>query len=174
MKVQILQDWPVPRTVKELRDFLGLAQYFAKFIPGYAIMTTCLQALLRKNAAWKWTDPCEEVKQAMMHAPVLAIPDPALPFEVVVDACGTGIGTVLQQDRPVAFAGRQLLPAETRYHTTDQELVAVMFALQQWQCYLQGAKHSFLLVTDHHPNTYLGTQPSEREAGPVVREIAGV
>lgn len=51
VKVQILQDWPVPRTMKELRGFLGLALYFAKFIPGYAIMTTCLQALLRKNAA---------------------------------------------------------------------------------------------------------------------------
>ena len=87
--------------------------------------------------------------------------DPDSPFEVVVDACSTGIGAVLlQQDRPIAFAGRQLNPAETRYHTTDQELLAVMFALQQWQCYLQGAKHDFLLVTDHHPNINSGTRPS--------------
>lgn len=87
----------------------------------------------------------------MTTAPVLAMPDPDLPFEVVVTACYTGIGAVaLQQDSPIAFVGRQLSPTETRYHTTDQELLAVMFALQQWRCYLQGAncKHDFLLVTD--------------------------
>ena len=102
-----------------------------------------------------------------MQAPVLAIPDPAKPFEVVVDACQTGVGAVLLQDgKPVAFTGRQMNPAETRYHTTEQELLAVMFALQQWRCYLQGAQHPFLLVTDHHPNTYFSTQPhlSRRQA----------
>ena len=72
----------------------------------------------------------------------------------------------MQDNRPVAFAGRQLNSAETRYHTTDQELLAVMFALQHWRCYLQGAVHPFTLVTDHHLNTYLNTQPtlSRRQA----------
>ena len=170
-KVQVLLEWPAPTNVHDLRCFLGLAQYFSKFIPGYASMTTCLQALLRKNAIWQWTDTCEnafqDVKSAMMHPPVLALPDDNLQFEVVTDACITGVGAVLlQQGRPIAFIGRRLLPAETRYTTTDQELLAVIFALQQWRCYLQGAKHDFLLVTDHHPNTYLATMPtlSRRQA----------
>ena len=148
IKVQILQDWPSPGSVRDLRAFLGLAQYFAKFMPGYASMTACLQALLRKNAPWVWSDACDKafqhVKAAMVSAPVLAMPDPDQPFEVVVDACQTGIGAVLlQSGRPVAFAGRQLNPAETRYHTTDQELLAVVFALQQWRCHLQGCKAWF-------------------------------
>ena len=165
VKVQVLQDWPAPDSKDALRAFLGLAQYFAKFIPAYASMTTCLQVLMRKSANWHWSDACqqafENVKQAMLHEPCLAIPNADLPFEVVTDACSTGIGAVLlQEGRPVAFTGRQLTDAETRYHTTDQELLAVIFALQQWRCYLQGASHPFLLVTDHHPNAYLKTQPN--------------
>ena len=171
VKTLIIQDWPTPTSPRELASFLGLAQYFSKFIPCYAIMTTCLRALMRETAVWKWTEQCEnafqDVKKALATDPVLATPDPDLPFEVIVDACQTGVGAVLMQDnRPVAFAGRQLNSAETRYHTTDQELLAVMFALQHWRCYLQGAVHPFTLVTDHHPNTYLNTQPtlSRRQA----------
>ena len=170
-KVSIIQDWPTPQSPKELASFLGLAQYFAKFIPCYAIMTTCLRSLLRKGAVWNWTEQCADafldVKYALSTDPVLATPDPDFPFEVIVDACQTGVGAVLMQgNRPVAFAGRQLNSAETRYHTTDQELLAVMFALQHWRCYLQGAKHPFQLITDHHPNTFLSTQPtlSRRQA----------
>ena len=164
-KVQVLRDWPEPSTPHELRCFLGLGQYMSKYIPGYASLTACLQALLRKNAKWTWTDACRsaftEIKSRLMTAPVLALPDPTLPFEVVTDACQTGLGAVLlQEGRPVAFAGRLLTPAEQRYTTTDQELLAVIFALSQWRCYLQGAQHDFILVTDHHPNTYFATQPN--------------
>ena len=96
----------------------------------------------------------------MISPPCLALPDPTIPFEVVTDACSTGIGAVLlQQGRPVAFTGRVLSPAERNNTTTDQELLAVMYAVKQWHCYLQGAQHDFILVTDHHPNTYFATQP---------------
>ena len=102
------------------------------------------------------------MKHALLHAPVLALPDPDLPFEVVTDACKTGIGAVLlQQGKPIAFAGRKLLDAETRYTTTDQELLGVMYALSQWRCYLQGAKHPFTVVTDQNSNPY-------PKAGPLV------
>ena len=104
------------------------------------------------------------MKESLLTDPCLAIADPELPFEVVTDACSCfakGIaGVLLQEGRPVAFAGGALTSAEQRYHTTDQELLAVVFAIDQWRCYLQGAKHHFLLVTDHHPNTYLKTQPN--------------
>lgn len=171
VKVDLIRDWPTPCTPRELASFLGMAQYFSKFIPAYAIQTTCLRALLRKGAIWQWSDQCELAFQGVKHAvkttPVLRTPDPDTPYEVIVDACQSGIGAVLMQEgKPVSFAGRQLIPAETRYHTTDQELLAVMFALQHWRCYLQGAKHPFILVTDHHPNTFFATQPvlSRRQA----------
>ena len=171
VKVKVLLDWPAPTNAHELRCFLGLGQYFARYINGYASITACLQSLLRKNAKWLWTDSCEhafqDIKTRLTQAPVLALPDPTLPFEVVTDACQTGIGAVLlQEGRPVAFIGRRLKDAETRYTTTDQELLGVMYALQQWRCYLQGAQHDFRLVTDHHPNTYFSTQPqlSRRQA----------
>ena len=92
---------------------------------------------LSKNAAWQWTNACEHafqgVKHALLHAPLLA-----LPFEVVTDARKTGIGTVLlQQGKSIASAGRKLLDAETRYISTDQELLGVMYGLSQplWRCY---------------------------------------
>ena len=103
----------------------------------------------------------------MINPPCLALADPTLLFEVVTDACSTGIGAVLlQQGRPIAFTGRVMTSAERNYTTTDQELLAVVYAVKQWRCYLQGAQHDFTLVTDHHPNAYFATQPqlSRRQA----------
>ena len=164
-KARVINDWTTPKDKKELMSFLGLAQYFAKFIKGYSVLTVPLTNLLRKNVEWDWTEKCEyafaAVKHSLAEAPVLALPDPNLPFELVTDACGTGVGAVLLQDgKPIAFAGRKLNDAETRYSVTDQELLAVIFAVTQWRCYLQGARHAFTLVTDHNPNTYFATQPN--------------
>ena len=164
-KARVINDWTTPKDKKELMSFLGLAQYFAKFIKGYSVLTVPLTNLLRKNVLWEWTNKCEyafaAVKHSLAEAPVLALPDPNLPFELVTDACGTGVGAVLLQDgKPIAFAGRKLNDAETRYSVTDQELLAVIFAVTQWRCYLQGARHPFTLVTDHNPNTYFATQPN--------------
>ena len=164
-KAQIISDWTTPQDKKQLMSFLGLAQYFAKFIKGYSVLTVPLTHLLRKDSPWEWTHKCNfafaAVKHSLAQSPALALPNPDLPFELVTDVCGTGVGAVLLQDgKPVAFAGRKLNDAETRYSVTDQELLAVIFAVTQWRCYLQGAKHPFTLVTDHNPNTYFSTQPN--------------
>ena len=129
-KVQVLLNWPAPTDVHELKCFLGLAQYFAKFIEGYASTSACLQALLKKKAVWHWSEACEfafqEIKRKLTSAPVLALPDPTQPFEVVTDACQSGIGAVLLQlGRPVAFCGRLLTPAEQRYTTSVSYLPGV-------------------------------------------------
>ena len=132
---------------------------------------TPLTRLLRKNAAWNFDAECslafEDVKQALCSAPVLVLPDPELPYEVITDACGMGVGcALLQEGRAVAYEGRKLTDAETRYTTKEQEMLGVVYALTKWRCYLEGAKHRFTVVTDHQPNVYFSTQPklSNRQA----------
>jgi len=165
-KVEALQTWPVPDGVKKLRSFLGLATYFKKQIQHFAEIAHPLNVLLRKDRLWKWDKPCQQafdsLKQRMVTAPVLALPDlrPGAPvFKVYCDASLIAIGAVLTQGgRPIAYESRRMLPAECNYTTTEQELLAVVHSLRLWRCYLDGAK--FVVVTDHCPLTYLQTKAS--------------
>ena len=122
--------------------------------------------LTGKKSKWEWTDECqaafEGLKADLTNSPVLASPDMTKHFEVVTDACGTGIGAVLlQEGRPIAFESRKLTDPETRYTTTEQELLASVHAMTVWRCFLEGLpKDQVTLVTDHHPNTCLPTQPN--------------
>jgi hypothetical protein len=162
-KTAAVSDWPVPTDVKQLRSFLGLANYFRRFMQGYSKLTQPLTRLLRKGVVFAMSDEClqafEGVKFALTTAPVLAMPDYSKRFEVVCDASLIGIGAVLlQEGRPIAFESRALNSAERNYSTGDQELLAVVHALHAWRCYLEGVECT--LVTDHCPLTYLKTQPN--------------
>ena len=168
-KTAVVKDWPVPGDVGQLRSFLGMANYFRRFVKGYSNLVRPLNFLLRKTSEWKWTESCQEAfdkaKHTLVSVPVLAQPDFSKPFEVVADACGFGIGAVLlQEGRPVAFESRGMTPAECNYHIGEQELLAVVHAMRTWRCYLEGVKCT--VVTDHNPITYLQTQPvlSRRQA----------
>ena len=169
-KTAVVKDWPTPKDVPQLRSFLGLANYFRKFIRAYAQMTSALTALFKKNTPWRWTEEqqaaFEAVKEALQNPPVLAFPDFTKPFDVITDASGEGLGAVLvQEGRPIAFESRKYIPAERNYPVTEQELLGVVHALKVWRCYLEGSK--FTVITDHKPNTFLGTQPtlSRRQVG---------
>ena len=160
-KVAIVQDWPVPKDKNSLRKFWGLANYFRNFIMGWAVLVSALQALLKKSDSFEWNADCDTafdgIKHALCNAPVLALPDLNEPFEVICDACGVGLGAVLLQDgRPVAFDGKRLSPAEQNYSAGEQELLAVIHALELWRCYLDGVE--FTVVTDHSPNTFFATK----------------
>ena len=160
-KVQLVQDWPPPRNLADLRSFVGLASYFRKFIPLFASITACLTRLFRKGTAWAWIQACQTafdtVKTLLTTALVLKLPDYNHEFTVVVDASGVGIGAVLLQDeRPVAFGGRKLTDTELKWSTTEQEMLAVVHHLNKWRCYLEG-RH-FVVVTDHEPNTWFHRQ----------------
>jgi hypothetical protein len=176
-KTQVVKDWPVPQNVSHVRSFLGLANYFRKFLPAYAIVTAPLIKLTRKGLVWgpdTWTPECQEafekVKLDLTKAPTLTTPDYSNPdnkhgFEVICDASTVGIGSVLtQHGLPIAFESRKLTDPEKNWSTGDQELWAVIHSLKIWRCYLEGIK--FTVVTDHNPLTHLQTQPnlSRRQA----------
>ena len=156
-KVRLVREWPLPTDVKTCIQFVGLAQYFRKFIMGFASMIVPLTALFKDGAVFEWTPACQEafdrVKEALTTAPCLKLPDDDSPFTIVCDACGYGIGAVLlQQHRPVAFEGRKLTPTEYKWGAVEQEMLSVVYHLEKWRCYLEG-RH-FTVVTDHKPNTW--------------------
>ena len=168
-KIAAVNDWQPPKTVHQVRSFLGLANYFRKFIQGYAKLAAPLTDLTKAVNPFIWTPECQEsfdgIKWALTNAPVLVSPDESKKYEVVCDASGIGLGAVLlQNERPIAYESRKLSGAESRYTTGEQELLAVVHALQTWRCYLEGVH--FLLITDHKPNTFFQTQPilSRRQA----------
>ena len=169
-KVAGVVEWPPPTDVSRLRSFLGLANYFRRFIQGYSSMVQPLTTLTSKTKPWVWSGRCqqafESVKHALVHAPVLTLPDPALPYEVICDASIVRLGAVLLQNgKPIAFESRKLSSAETRYTTTEQELLAVVHAMRTWRCYLEGCV-GCTVITDHCPLTFFETQPnlSRRQA----------
>ena len=135
---------------------------------GWAALVAPLQQLTCKDKSFVWSAECSEafegVKTALTNAPVLALPDLNSPFEVLCDACGVGLGAVLVQGgRPIAFEGKRLSEAEQKYTTGEQELLAVVHALQLWRCYLDGVE--FTVVTNHSPNTFFQTQAVLRLGG---------
>lgn len=169
-KTAAIQAWPVPKGQSEVRSFLGLANYFRRFLDRYAIKVAPLTDLLGQKVAWDWNEKCQEafewVKHALSTAPVLKLPEPDKPFTVVTDASEVGLGAVLLQDgRPVAYESRKLKPAEKNYTTTEKEMLGVVHAMRTWRCYLEGGGE-ILILTDHNPNTYFDSKPmlSRREA----------
>jgi hypothetical protein len=168
-KVEAVQTWPVPKNVHDVRSFLGLVNYFRKFIEHYSEIAVALTNLTKKSHPWVWTGRCHDAfelfKQKLIEAPLRRTPYEKLPYEVVTDAFDLGLGGVLlQEGHPVAFESRKLNSAELNYQTTQKEMLAVVHALCMWRCYLEGAE--FTVYIDHVSNTYFNTQPnlSRRQA----------
>ncbi|XP_015086935.1 uncharacterized protein LOC107030041 [Solanum pennellii] len=140
-KVQAIVDWQAPRHVKDLRSFLGLANYYRKFITGYSKRSAALIELLKKDTKWVWSERCDEafqnLKEAIASEPILKLPDFELPFEVHTDASDKAIvGVLVQEGHPVAFESRKLNDAEQRYSIHEKDMVAVVHCLQVWRVYL--------------------------------------
>ncbi|KAJ9512263.1 hypothetical protein QJQ45_012830 [Haematococcus lacustris] len=149
-KVQVVKEWPTPRNLKDLQAFLGLANYFRRFISNFSSLAAPLTNLTSKQvaAAYDWEhfggaelEAFNALKEALCSAPVLALPDFSKPFVVCTDASLVGTGGVLMQDgRPIAYTSKKMSPAETRYATGEQELLGIIRAVREWRCYLDGAQ----------------------------------
>ena len=144
-KVEAVLNWERPKSMSEIRSFVGLASYYRRFIEGFSRIAAPLTQLTRKDHPFAWTDRCEEscleLKQKLTSTLVLVIPNTGKPFEVYCDASHQGLGCVLMHERRVvAYASRQLKNHEKNYPTHDLELAAVVFALKIWRHYLYGAQ----------------------------------
>ena len=160
-KIEVVVNWKQPRSVTEVRSFLGLAGYYRRFVKGFSIIASPLNQLLRKGVKFEWTDKCqdsfEQLKEMLVEAPVLTQPTMGKEYTLYSDASDIGLGCVLMQDgKVVAYASRQLKPHEQNYPTHDLELAAVVFALKIWRHYLYGEKCR--IYTDHKSLKYLLTQ----------------
>lgn len=134
-KVTVVQDWKAPKSISEVRNFLGLAGYYIKLIRDFAKISAPLTRLTKKNKAFVWDVDCEDsftkLKRHLTSAPVLVLPNGAKPFIVYTDACGTGLEALsMQEGRIVCYGCRQLRMHERNYPTHDLELAAIVFALK--------------------------------------------
>ncbi|KAL2251556.1 UNVERIFIED_CONTAM: RNA-directed DNA polymerase [Sesamum indicum] len=142
-KVQAIEDWQPPSDVHHLRSFLGLVNYYWRFVKGYSEIARPLTNLLKKTETWNWTPLCQvafdDLKKAMVTDPVLALPDMLKSLVVETDTSDYALGGVLMQDgHPDTFGSRKLKDVEWRYSVHGKELLAVVHYLILWQCYLLG------------------------------------
>jgi hypothetical protein len=160
-KIKDVQAWPTPTSVKDLRSFLGLSGYYRKFVKHYGVISKPLTNLLKKKEVFVWTTETETafqaLKQALVSALVLALPDFALPFSIEADACAIGIGVVLsQKGHPLAYVSKALGPRTKGLSTYEKEYMAIILALEQWRSYLQYSE--FVIYTDQKSLVELSTQ----------------
>ncbi|GJT20341.1 hypothetical protein Tco_0890278 [Tanacetum coccineum] len=151
-KIESIKDWASPKTPTEIRQFLGLAGYYRRFIEGFSKIAKTMTKLTQKGVKFDWGDKQEAafqlLKQKLCSAPILALPEGSEDFIAYCDASKKGLGAVLmQREKVISYASRQLKIHEKNYTTHDLELGAVVFALKIWRHYLYGTKCT--VFTDH-------------------------
>ena len=162
-KVKAVFNYPIPRNIKELKQFLGLSNYYRRFIKNYAQVAEPLHKIQRKSKQpFQWDATCQLafdiLKQKLITPPILAYPDFTLPFIVYSDASDTAIRGLLGQmqngkEVVISYWSRQLTKAERNYSTIEREALAAVSIIKEFYPYLYG--FTFKLITDHNPLTSL-------------------
>jgi len=166
-KVAGVLKWPAPQCVRDVRKFLGLANYYRRFVKDFAKVALPMNKLTRKDEKWKWEEEqqnaFERLKQIFTSRPTLATPDLDKEFRVEADASNFATGGVLSvkgEDelwRPVAFISKALNETERNYEIHDKEMLAVIRCLEAWRHFLEGAQLKFEIWTDHKNLEYFMT-----------------
>ena len=172
-KVRAINDAPAPQNVTQLRSFVGLVNFYSKFLPNLATRLAPLYHLLQKEAKWCWEaaqkKSFKEAKAQLSSSALLAHYDPSQELLLTCDASPYGVGAVLSHrladgnDKPVAFASRSLAAAEKKYAQIEKEGLAIVFGVKRFHQYLAGRK--FTINSDHKP---LQTLFSETRPVPVL------
>jgi hypothetical protein len=176
-KIEALEGWKPPTSVKGVRSFLGFCNFFRRFIRDHGRIAKPLHDLTKKGQAFQMgkqeLEAFERLKRALTTAPVLCYYSPSRPTKVETDASDGVVGAVLSQLQddghyhPVAYFSKTMQDAETRYPIQDKEMLAVVLALQEWRVELVGRQEPFLVVTDHRALEHFSTKRllSARQAG---------
>jgi hypothetical protein len=164
-KIKQILNWPLPKTQKQIKQFLGLAGYYRRFIKDYAKLSRPLSKYLKRDATMNTNDPeyvkaFKTLRDIISSDQILAYPQFDNPFILTTDASKYALGAVLSQiqdgiERPIAFASRTLNDTEVNYSVTEKEALAIIWAVKKYEPYLYGNK--FLLITDHKPLTFIKT-----------------
>lgn len=182
-KVQTIQEFPKPTAVKQMRQFLGMLNFYRRFIPGAAEDQAKLNDTLagpkkKGKAPIEWTKDLEEAfektKNSLSQATLLAHPDSQSELAVTTDASDNAIGAVVQQRngedwQPLAFMSKKLNPAQRKYSPYDRELLAIYLAIKYYRHLLEGRK--FTVYTDHKPITYAFRQDPLRSSPRQTRHL---
>ncbi|GKB14132.1 putative reverse transcriptase domain-containing protein [Tanacetum coccineum] len=175
-KIESVKDWASPKTPTKIRQFLGLAGYYKRFIKGFSKIARPMAELTQKSVKFDWGEKAEAafqlLKQKLYSAPILALPEGSEKFMVYCDASHKGLGTILmQKENVIAYASRQLKVHEKNYTTHDLELAAVVFALKMWRHYMYGTK--CVMFTDHKSLQYILDQ-NEKEENFINKDLHGM
>lgn len=161
-KVEAILKIPVPKNSKEVRQFVGTASWYRRFIANFATRMHPLTSLLRKGKRFEWTDAAQiafdDIRSCLIQSPILTCPDFEKPFVIACDASGVGIGAVLSQqseegENVVAYASRTLTSTEQKYSATERECLAVIWAIERFRPYVEGTR--FTVITDHYSLLWL-------------------
>ena len=158
-KVEAIVNAPKPNNVSELRSFLGMVQFYARFLPDLATVLKPLHHLLQKNVKWKWDKEQQQAydicKKDLTSDTVLVHYDTTRELKLACDASSYGLGAVIShvmddgQEKPIAFASRTLSPSERNYAQIEKEALGIVFGIKKFHQFLLG--RPFTLVTDHKP-----------------------
>ena len=166
-KIKSVQDWPEPSNVKDVQGFVGLANFYRRFIEGFSKVAAPLTALTKKGQIFDFGKKCQEafneIKKRITAAPILLIFDPEKEVFLETDASDYAIGAcICQKDKegklkPVAYYSRKMTGPELNYDIHDKELLAIVEAFREWRVYLEGSKYPVQVYTDHKNLLYWTT-----------------
>ena len=163
-KVNDIVNLPTPTNRKEILRFLGASGYYRRFCKNFSDVAMPLTKLLSKKSKFKWDEKCQEafqkIKNMLVSAPVLRIPDFDKSFILYVDASQVGIGGVLMQEHegvehPVGYYSRKLLPYQCSYSTIEKEALGLIMSLSHFDVYVKGSGQPVQVFTDHNPLVFL-------------------